>query len=89
MSKSLVKSTSVVISMTMISRVFGFIRDIVTATLFGAGAGLRLNFGFFIFRFDVAFPFRDPTKPAGQKWVITSPDIGKIIRYNIAVGYPF
>lgn len=38
MSKSLVKSTSVVISMTMISRVFGFIRDIATASLFGAGA---------------------------------------------------
>lgn len=38
MSKSLVKSTSVVISMTMISRVFGFIRDMVTARLFGASA---------------------------------------------------
>jgi putative peptidoglycan lipid II flippase len=38
MSKSLLKSTSVVISMTMISRVFGFIRDIVTANIFGAGA---------------------------------------------------
>ena len=38
MSKSLVKSTSVVISMTMISRVFGFMRDMVTAAIFGAGA---------------------------------------------------
>lgn len=38
MSKHLVKSTSVVISMTMISRVFGFIRDMVTASLFGAAA---------------------------------------------------
>src|SRR3990167_9950336 len=38
MSKSLVKSTSVVISMTMISRIFGFIRDMVTAAVFGAGA---------------------------------------------------
>src|SRR5579862_1459799 len=38
MSKTLVKSTSVVISMTMISRIFGFIRDMVTASLFGAGA---------------------------------------------------
>jgi putative peptidoglycan lipid II flippase len=38
MSKSLVKSTSVVISMTMISRVFGFIRDMVTANIFGAAA---------------------------------------------------
>lgn len=38
MSKSLVKSTSVVISMTMISRIFGFIRDTITAALFGASA---------------------------------------------------
>ncbi len=38
MSKSLFKSTAVVGSMTMISRVFGFIRDMVTAHLFGAGA---------------------------------------------------
>lgn len=38
MSKSLVKSTTVVVSMTLISRIFGFIRDIVMATLFGAQA---------------------------------------------------
>src|SRR3990167_4320960 len=38
MSKSLFRSTSVVVSMTMISRVFGFIRDMVTASLFGAAA---------------------------------------------------
>lgn len=36
-SKSLVKSTSVVMFMTMISRVFGFARDMVTASFFGAG----------------------------------------------------
>jgi len=38
MSKHLMKSTSVVVCMTMISRIFGFIRDMVTAQLFGAGA---------------------------------------------------
>lgn len=37
MSKSLIKSTTTVICMTMISRVFGFIRDVVTAAYFGAG----------------------------------------------------
>ena len=36
MSKALVKSTSAVAGMTMISRVFGFIRDMVTAHFFGA-----------------------------------------------------
>src|SRR3982751_3212960 len=38
MSKNLLKSTSIVSSMTMISRIFGFIRDMVTAQIFGAGA---------------------------------------------------
>ncbi|HIF18442.1 MAG TPA: murein biosynthesis integral membrane protein MurJ [Cycloclasticus sp.] len=39
MSKSLIKSTAIVGSMTMISRVLGFIRDIVIARFFGAGEG--------------------------------------------------
>src|SRR3990167_8672845 len=38
MSKSLFKSTSIVMIMTMISRIFGFIRDMVTANYFGAAA---------------------------------------------------
>jgi putative peptidoglycan lipid II flippase len=38
MSKSLVKSTTTVSAMTMLSRIFGFIRDMVTAHVFGAGA---------------------------------------------------
>jgi putative peptidoglycan lipid II flippase len=38
MSKSLFKSTSTVASMTLVSRVFGFLRDMVTAQLFGATA---------------------------------------------------
>jgi putative peptidoglycan lipid II flippase len=38
MSKNLFKSTTVIVAMTMISRVCGFIRDMVTAHLFGAGA---------------------------------------------------
>jgi len=65
-----------------------FTNKFIEEFAFGAGAGLRLNFGFFIFRFDVAFPFRDPRLPAGQRWVIANltPDM---VRYNIAVGYPF
>ena len=38
MAKSLIKSTFVVVCMTLISRVFGFIRDMVLAAFFGAGA---------------------------------------------------
>ncbi|NIN34185.1 MAG: murein biosynthesis integral membrane protein MurJ, partial [Gammaproteobacteria bacterium] len=36
---SMIKSTRVVSAMTMISRVFGLIRDVIMARLFGAGLG--------------------------------------------------
>ena len=39
LSKTLIKSTAIVGSMTMVSRVLGFIRDIVIARYFGAGEG--------------------------------------------------
>jgi putative peptidoglycan lipid II flippase len=38
MSKKLFKSTSIVASMTLLSRIFGFLRDMLTAHLFGATA---------------------------------------------------
>ncbi len=38
MSKTLVKSTSLVAALTMVSRIFGFARDMVTAQFFGASA---------------------------------------------------
>lgn len=38
MNKSLLKSTTSISSITMLSRVFGFIRDVVTAGIFGATA---------------------------------------------------
>jgi len=40
MSSSLLKSTSVVSAMTLLSRVLGFLRDVAFAVLFGAGAGM-------------------------------------------------
>lgn len=40
MKEKLLKSTSLVSFMTFISRIFGFVRDMVIATLFGAGAGV-------------------------------------------------
>lgn len=40
MSKQLLKSTSTVSAMTFFSRILGFIRDMVVAHMFGAGAGL-------------------------------------------------
>ena len=44
MSEKLFKSTAVVSSMTFLSRILGFIRDIVIARLFGAGLGTDVFF---------------------------------------------
>ncbi|NQZ53740.1 MAG: murein biosynthesis integral membrane protein MurJ [Piscirickettsiaceae bacterium] len=44
MSEKLFKSTAIVSSMTFISRIMGFIRDIVIARMFGAGLGADVFF---------------------------------------------
>ncbi|MDH5357506.1 MAG: murein biosynthesis integral membrane protein MurJ, partial [Gammaproteobacteria bacterium] len=44
MSEKLFKSTAIVSSMTFLSRILGFIRDIVIARLFGAGVGADVFF---------------------------------------------
>lgn len=44
LAKSLLKSTGIVSSMTLISRVIGFMRDMVLANLFGAGLALDAFF---------------------------------------------
>ena len=40
MASSLARSTSTVGAMTLLSRVLGFVRDVIFAVLFGAGAGM-------------------------------------------------
>lgn len=49
------------------------------------GLGLRLNFNFFIVRFDVAAPIKDPAyiKPQLIKLDLQNPNL------NIGIGYPF
>ncbi len=50
----------------------------------GGGAGLRLDFDFFIFRFDAGFKLRDPALPGGEKWIFQPKDeYNNIVnRYN-------
>ncbi len=54
----------------------------------GTGAGLRLNFGYFIFRLDAAFPFYTPSFPENEK-IIKWKDISKRTNLNFGIGYPF
>ena len=61
----------------------------------GTGLGLRLDFKFFILRFDFAFPIRKPYLPDGDRWVFDEIDFGskywrkENLILNIAIGYPF
>lgn len=61
----------------------------------GTGLGLRLDFNFFILRFDLAFPLRKPWLSEGNRWVLDELDIGSSdwrtenLIFNIAIGYPF
>lgn len=56
----------------------------------GVGAGLRLDFNYFLFRFDAGVKARDPIQPSGQRWVLTNhPMQWSDVTFNFAIGYPF
>lgn len=60
----------------------------------GTGVGLRADFSYFIFRFDFAFPLRDPSLLPGNAWIDQSHFMGKTwiknnLVLNLAIGYPF
>lgn len=61
----------------------------------GAGAGLRINLGFFVLRLDLAFPLTKPYLPAGQRWVGDDLQFGnrdwrrENLNWNFSFGYPF
>jgi len=56
----------------------------------GAGYGLRIDFNFFIIRFDLAFKLRDPSIPADNKWVYSQGNnYYKKPILNFGIGYPF
>jgi outer membrane translocation and assembly module TamA len=58
-----------------------FYRDLAI----GGGFGLRLDFSFFIFRFDIATPFKDPSKNNPEKYQVEL----KKTTLNLGIGYPF
>jgi outer membrane protein assembly factor BamA len=59
----------------------------------GGGIGARLNFDFFLVRFDLAAQMKDPGQPVGQRWFIQrsgeSTSLGRLINLNLGIGYPF
>ena len=52
------------------------------------GAGIRLNFNFFIFRLDLGFKAYDPAQDGVQRWRFTR-TTSSDLAWHIAVGYPF
>ncbi len=61
----------------------------------GTGIGFRFDFTYFILRLDVATPLRDPSYPAGERWVVRNFSNGDThfvkdnLVFNLAIGYPF
>ncbi len=53
-----------------------------------AGLGLRLDFNFFVIRFDYGFPLRDPRKVDGDRWQFENAEFRKG-QFQLGVGYPF
>ncbi|MCX6266355.1 MAG: BamA/TamA family outer membrane protein [Bacteroidetes bacterium] len=53
-----------------------------------AGVGIRLDFDFFIFRFDPAIRLYVPSYPQSDRWYFDKMQISDVI-WNFGIGYPF
>ncbi|MCK9612464.1 MAG: BamA/TamA family outer membrane protein [Bacteroidales bacterium] len=53
-----------------------------------AGAGLRVDFGYFVIRLDGAVVLKDPSMPRNQRWIGQNDKKFTIIG-NLGIGYPF
>ena len=53
------------------------------------GLGFRLNFDFFLLRFDTGFKAYDPQQEGSRKWAITRFNFKDNFAWHFAVGYPF
>jgi outer membrane protein assembly factor BamA len=62
--------------------------DFVNQIAIDAGLGIRLDFDFFIFRFDPAIPLRVPWYPQNDRWYFNKMQLKDII-WNFGIGYPF
>lgn len=74
----------------------GFVPKEVPGELaIGTGLGARLNFDFFLVRFDLGLQTKDPALPKGQRWIFQqknmgpAPRLGQKLNLNLGIGYPF
>lgn len=69
--------------------------DFAGELAFGTGVGARLNFDFFLVRFDLGLQTKDPSLPKGQRWLFEPKDadrvttLGQKLNFNLGIGYPF
>lgn len=56
----------------------------------GTGVGARAVFSFFVFRFDLGIPLRNPYPIEGENWLPGNAGVkGRDLTFNLAIGYPF
>jgi len=55
----------------------------------GGGFGLRLDFSFFVFRFDFGFKFYDPSISDKSRWIGMDAFKKDQWTFNFGIGYPF
>ncbi len=56
-------------------------------TAVGSGFGIRYDFGFLVFRFDIGFKTYEPYLRSNNKWFVNY-NFGNAV-YNIGINYPF
>lgn len=56
---------------------------------FSYGLGLRLDFEFFLLRFDTGMKAYNPQENGSRRWAITQPNFHNNFAWHFAVGYPF
>lgn len=82
----------------------GISTDLLSELAVGTGVGARLNFDFFIVRFDLGMQTKDPSLPKGERWLFEPKDrytqqieeltgVPGVYRtqfnFNLGIGYPF
>jgi outer membrane protein assembly factor BamA len=53
------------------------------------GLGVRLNFDYFLVRFDTGMKAYNPQEAENKRWVIARPNFRNNFAWHFAVGYPF